>query len=237
MFWPSYIMMAFAFFLMSSCQKTGTKEELSVNVPDIEGNVYGIVTIGTQIWMAENLKNTKFNDNSAIPQVTGFAEWTKLTTPAYCWMSDDEISYKNLYGAMYNRFTVNSGKLCPTGWHVPTDREYMTLEETLGISADTVKIWDFRGSSTSNGMKMKSSSGWSSVGDGTNTSGFSALPGGCRYAITGSFNNVGDLSYWWTSTEENPRLARYRRLDWNNNGVFRGAVNKQGGKYVRCVKD
>jgi len=236
-FRPLYIMMGCTFLLISSCQKTEIKKEISGGLTDIEGNVYSTVTIGSQVWMAENLKTSRFNDDSEIPEVKGFPEWTKLTTPAYCWMSNDEITYKNLYGALYNWFAVNSGKLCPTGWHVPSDGEFMALEETLGMSTDTVKIWDWRGLSTQTGTKLKSTTGWSSGGDGTNTSGFSALPGGYRYAITGSFNNAGDLSYWWTSTEESTGMARYRRLDWNSKGVFRGAVNEQGGKYVRCVKD
>ena len=148
------LMLISVIITLSSCHKTENRQEVSGNVTDIEGNVYNVVTIGTQVWMAENLKTTRFNDNSSIPQVTVTADWIVLTTPAYCWMLNDEVTYKDLYGALYNWFAVNSGKLCPTGWHVPSDAEFMTLEEALGMSPDTVKIWDWRGSSTLTGSEL-----------------------------------------------------------------------------------
>jgi uncharacterized protein (TIGR02145 family) len=85
---------------------------------DIEGNLYGVVYIGNQVWMSENLKTTRLNDNTVIPDVPDDSTWVHLSTPAYCWLLND-VQYKNVYGALYNWFTVETGKLCPSGWHVP----------------------------------------------------------------------------------------------------------------------
>jgi uncharacterized protein (TIGR02145 family) len=218
----------------------GNQFSFLTKVSDADGNTYNTVIIGTQVWMAENLKTTKFNNGTtAIPVVTDNTAWTLLSTPAYCWYNNDETSYKNLYGAIYNWFTVNTNVLCPTGWHVPTDEEYITLEEYLGMPADQAVLWGWRG--TDQGAQMKSTTGWSAGENGTNTSGFTGTPGGYRYGLTGSFNNVGDLTYWWTSTDGDLTTSPYRRLDGaldaTNNQVFRGGVLKQGGKYVRCVKN
>jgi uncharacterized protein (TIGR02145 family) len=144
---------------------------------------------------------------------------------------------------MYNWFAVNTGNLCPTGWHVPTDVEYQTLEIFLGMDPAQAVLYDWRG--TNQGAQMKSIAGgpggWATGQGGTNTSGWSALPGGYRYGPSGVFNDAGQLGYWWTSTSD-PVNAMYRRLDGLNstslieNRVFRGGVVYQGGKYVRCMK-
>ena len=101
-------------------------------VSDIDGNEYKTIQIGTQEWMAENLKTTKYNDGNSLPNVTDFTEWTDLNTAAYCWYKNDASAYKATYGALYNWFTVNTGKLCPAGWHVPSDTEWTTLLRVLG---------------------------------------------------------------------------------------------------------
>jgi Fibrobacter succinogenes major domain (Fib_succ_major). len=225
---------------------TAYGNELSFNtkMADVDGNTYNTVTIGLQVWMAENLKTTKYSDAShtAIPNTTGDAAWAALNIPAYCWYNND-VSNKNIYGAMYNWFTVNTGLLCPTGWHAPTDVEFQTLELSLGMSASDVLIYGYAG--TDQGTQMKNTTGWAAGENGTNTSGWSALPGGYRFAGTGTFNNLGDLSYWWTNTTDLsfPTTAWYRRLDGllpdvtTDHQVYRATVDKQGGKYVRCVKD
>jgi uncharacterized protein (TIGR02145 family) len=207
---------------------------------------YKTVTIGTQVWMAENLKTILYNDNTAIPLITDNGLWVAATGPAYCWMNNDATTYKPLYGALYNWFAVNTGKLCPAGWKVPSDADYMTLESFLLMASGTADgqlgAWGWRG--TDQGSQMKSTSGWN-AGNGTNTSGWSALPGGYRYGASGVFNNVGDLSYWWTSDDGGSLVnATYRRLDGVDpvtlvpiTQVYRGGVLKQAGKYVRCVKN
>ncbi len=102
--------------------------------------------------MAENLRTTKLNDNTSIPNVTDDAEWIGISSLAYCWYNND-IANKPTYGALYNWYAVNTGKLCPSGWHVPSDDEFMTLEQTLGMAADQLEVWGWRG--TDQGTKMK----------------------------------------------------------------------------------
>jgi hypothetical protein len=108
------------------------KPEITDKIKDIDGNEYGIVTIGNQIWMAENLRTTKFNDGTPIPLVTNHEAWYKLNSPGYCWYDNDEKKYRDVYGALYNWYAVNTGKLCPKGWHVPSDAEWTELITFLG---------------------------------------------------------------------------------------------------------
>jgi uncharacterized protein (TIGR02145 family) len=226
---------------------TAYGNELSFNtkMADVDGNTYNTVTIGTQVWMAENLKTTKYSDAShtSIPVVTDGTAWILLTTPAYCWYNND-IANKNLYGALYNWFTVNTGVLCPTGWHVPTENEFQTLELFIGIPADTVGIWGFRGTISAAGDKIKNTAGWKTGENGTNTTGFSGLPGGYRYGLSGVFNDLDDITYWWSATAYGDGTsAWYRRVDGltpdnpNDHRIYRAAVLYQGGKYVRCLKN
>ncbi len=210
-------------------------DELSFNtqIADVVGNLYNTVTIGSQIWMAENLRTIKYNNNTAIPNVTEDADWIAMTTPAYCWLRND-IATKPVYGALYNWYTVSTGKLCPTGWHVPTDAEYNIMEVSLGMTPAQTDLWDWRG--TNQGTQIKSATGWAEGENGTNTSGFSATPGGYRYGATGAFNGIDMLTYWWTS-DITTNYALYRRVDGTNGGIFRNATSKRGGKYVRCLKN
>ena len=105
----------------------------SNTVTDIDGNAYHTVAIGTQVWMVENLKTTRYNDGTAIPLVTDSAVWGNLTsTPGYCWYNNDMSMYKNLYGALYNWYAVSTEKLAPEGWHVPTNSEWGVLINYLG---------------------------------------------------------------------------------------------------------
>ncbi len=211
----------------------GEQVIFNTKVADIEGNLYGTINIGTQVWMTENLRTTRYNDNTPIPNVTGDSEWIAQTTPAYCWLRN-EIQYKEIYGALYNWFTVETGKLCPAGWHVPSDSEYKKLEQTLGMPASELDNLDWRGSDQ--GSKMKSQTGWAPGENGTNSSGFSALPGGYRFARTGAFNGIGINTYWWSS-ELNEEYGWYRFLEGTSSGVYRSGTSKTGGKYIRCVKD
>jgi uncharacterized protein (TIGR02145 family) len=215
----------------------GNQFIFTTRVADVDGNSYRTVIIGTQIWTAENLKTTKFNTNAAITNVTDNTAWSLLGTPAYAWFDNDMTTYKPLYGALYNWYTVNTGILCPTGWHVPSDAEFSTLEVYLGMSPDSINKWYWRGYPAGTGTQMKNTTGWAVGENGTNTSGFSALPGGYRNYNTGAFYGNGILTYWWTSTTEDLRSARYRRIDGNIPGVFRSVVDHEGGKYIRCVKN
>ena len=216
----------------------GNQLTFSTDIDDVDGNVYNTIPIGTQVWMAENLKTTLFNNSTAIPNVTattGPGSWPLLTTAAYCWFNNDAATYKPLYGALYNWFAVNAGNLCPTGWHVPSDTEYGNLEIFLGMDPSVVYTLLDRG--TDQGTQMKNTTGWAAGQNGTNTSGWSALPGGYRYGVDGTFQAVGTFSYWWSSTDADGTSAWYRRLDGTSPQVYRFPVIYQGGKYVRCLKN
>lgn len=194
---------------------------------DIDGNVYNTVIIGTQVWMRENLKTTKYNDNTAIPNVTDNTTWGTLSAPAYCWYKNDEYSNKNIYGALYNWFSVYTGKLCPAGWHVPDEKEWTDLADYLGE--------EIAGSI----LKDIGTNHWSSPNlDATNIYGFSAMPGGYRTGLAvGSFRAMGYLGYWWTSTENDLTGARGRRMSFDTDYITRGTGLKRNGYSVRCIKD
>ena len=204
-------------------------------VTDIDGNVYHTVTIGTQVWMVENLKATKYNDGTAIPLVEDGTTWGALTTPGYCWYNNDEAANKAEYGALYNKYAVNTGKLCPASWHVPTDAEWKILEIYLGMSQAQADNVSWRG--TDQGTQLRNTSGWISGGNGTNTSGFSALPGGYRYAggLGVGFENIGNIGFWWSSTTNTENWWRSMRS--NVSWVSRGSESGLYGFSVRCLKN
>lgn len=229
------IITALALIFAIGCNKDTTiPDKTPVSLTDVEGNTYKTIKIGTQTWMAENLKTTKFTDNTAIPIVTGNSEWIGRTEPGCSWYANDTAN-KQLYGVIYNWYALKTGKLCPAGWHVPADSEYDTLEMYLGMPPAQIILWGGRG--TDQGAKMKSATGWAMGENGTNTSGFTALPGGYRYAADGSYNSIGVLSYWWSFTEEDLNTAWYRRLDGNTTDIYRATTVKSAGKYVRCIMD
>ncbi|MDP4222586.1 MAG: fibrobacter succinogenes major paralogous domain-containing protein [Bacteroidota bacterium] len=196
-----------------------------VSVTDRDGNTYAVVRIGTQLWTGENLKTTTLNDGTSIAYVTGNTAWSNLTTPGYCWYNNNEIPNKTTYGALYNWYTVSSGKLCPSGWHVSTDDEWLTMENYLG------------GASPAGGkLKETGVSHWLSPNTGaTNESGFTALPGGWRLG-TGTFESITTYGYWWTSTESTPN-AYNRKIQYNDDKSFRATSPENFGMSVRCIKN
>ena len=195
-------------------------------VTDIDGNVYQTVTIGSQVWMADNLATTRFNDGTSIPQVKNDTAWGSLLTPAYCWYFNDGVTYKYSYGALYNWYAVNTGKLAPAGWHVPTDDEWTILFTYMG--GDSIA-----------GGKMKSmSSLWHTPNTGaTNSSGFSAAPGGYRNSYDGSFYLYTMFGVWWSSTEIYDNASSYHTLGYNSTKVTHGMNMQSTGYSVRCVKN
>ncbi len=226
----------------TNSQGTGYGNEIMIVTPvtDIDGNIYKTVKIGNQVWMAENLKTTRYRNNTAIPLVTDTAAWKAtdtLQTAAYSWYNNNPAN-KDLYGGLYNWFAVNTGNLCPTGWHVATEAEYQTLELTVGVPADSVNTWGFRGNGT--GTHLKSTTGWTG-GNGDNTSGFTAVPAGYRAWANGSFRGVGIIIYFWTATDDainhKPEQAWYRRLDATDHRIYKATTHKGGGKSIRCLKN
>jgi uncharacterized protein (TIGR02145 family) len=161
--------------ILAGCSK-GEDSEI---VKDIDGNVYTAITIGTQIWMGENLKTTRYNDKTEIPNVVSNVLWQELTSGAYSWYDHDESTYKKAYGGLYNWYAANSGKLCPVGWRLPTPEDWTTLSDFLG------------GDEIAGGkLKETGTTHWSSPNTGaTNETGFTGLPTGLRES-DGTFDGI-----------------------------------------------
>ena len=215
-----------------SCVISVTVEDAAqtTDITDAEGNTYKTVTIGTQTWMAENLKVSKYSDGTTIPNITDNTQWQNNTTGAWSYYNNDAANNAK-YGKLYNWYAVskisNGNKnVCPTGWHVPTDAEWTVLIDYLGGEIIA-------------GSKMKEvgTTSWNSPNtDATNTSLFSALPGG--YRITnGNYTNVGYLGYWWSSTEGSTGNAWPRNLSYYSGNANRSFKSKSNGLSVRCLRD
>lgn len=213
-------------FTTSSGLETGT-------VADVDGNVYQTVKIGNQWWMAENLKSTKYNDGTSIPNVTDNSTWAGMTSGAYSWYNND-IGNKNTYGALYNWYAVSTQKLCPSGWHVPSDNEWTTLATTC----------DGR-NSAGNKLKEAGTAHWLSPNTGaTNETGFTALPGGYRrgdgpFGYEAHYGTLGTGGHWWSSTEVGPGSTdSWGEFMYYDNGTFPNyGHRKVAGFSVRCIKD
>ena len=207
-------------------------------VSDVDGNVYKTIVIGTQTWMAENLRTTKYNDNSEIPLIRENEEWRYLKTPGYCWYENNEEYYKKLYGAYYNWHAAGTGKLCPSGWHVPTDDEWKTLEKYLGMAQGPADFWYVRGTSEGAKLKEAGTENWA-PGDfaGTNDTGFTGLPAGIGDVYNGVFIGEGSFNYWWTSTSPYISWAIAHGLVSYSSGVMREGKEKAFMYNVRCIKD
>ncbi|MCX6328300.1 MAG: fibrobacter succinogenes major paralogous domain-containing protein, partial [Bacteroidia bacterium] len=173
--------------------------ENTIAIDSSNNHIYKTVKIGNQVWMAENLKTTLFNDGTPISLVTDDTLWNNLKTPAYCWCYAEFFPPKNTaYGLSYNWYAVNTGKLCPTGWHVPSDAEWTTLVDYLGgdsVAGDKLKTADFwvrTGNITTNESGVITELPVSPTA--TNESGFTAIPG--SYRNKGSGDESG---FWWSS--------------------------------------
>jgi uncharacterized protein (TIGR02145 family) len=215
-----------------------------VECKDGDNIYYPVVIIGTQSWMAENLNTTKYNDGTAIPNVSDVTAWAALTTGGYC-DYDNTPSNSTIYGKLYNFYTiVDTRKLCPTDWHVPTDVEMNTLENYLIVNG-----YNYDGTTTGKkyAKALASTTRWASYsGQGTvgnidypakrNNTGFTALPGGYRYDNSKYFG-IGYYGTWWSSTEYNSTIAWSLDLHYTGSDATLGGVAKQNGFSVRCLRD
>ncbi|OQB59335.1 MAG: hypothetical protein BWX96_02842 [Bacteroidetes bacterium ADurb.Bin145] len=224
-----------AYATNSSGTSYGQEYSFITPATDIEGNVYKTVKIGDQVWMAENLKVTKLNDNTDITYAPDNVDWIVLDGPGYCWYNNDPDLNKPVYGALYNWFAASNENICPTGWHVPTDVEFNAMEVILGLAQDDVNNWGSRG--TDHGSKMKSDTGWKTDENGTNTSGFTALPGGYRFYSNGTYQGQDTYEYFWTATQHDADRGWYRLLEGSKTDVYRASGDKRAGKAIRCIKD
>lgn len=221
----SLFVMASLLATLNGCTKED--ENLSVDPPmagtvsDADGNAYDTVRIGTQTWMVQNLRTTKYNDGTDIPAATASTDWPNVITPCYCWYDNDAID-KNTYGAIYNWYVVNTGKLAPTGWHIPTMAEFELLRNYLGgLTVGEPK------------MMEAGTLHWTvNAAQVTNSSGFTALPGGYRWS---SFIGKGTMACWWTSMTNGSSSAWYKSLAGYM--LSSNSATKSYGMSVRCIKN
>jgi uncharacterized protein (TIGR02145 family) len=195
-------------------------------VSDIEGNSYNTIHIGTQEWMAENLRTTRLNDNTPIAKITFDVPWSYINTPGYNWYDNDSVTYKTTFGARYNWYAVNTGKLCPAGWHAPSDDEWETMCVFLGGP-------DFAAGK----LKETGTYHWDSLNEwdppneaASNESGFTALPG----LVSGSYGG------WWSTTRMNPNdppVVWCYYLFNSTSKLYRSEVSGMNDQSVRCIKD
>ena len=199
-------------------------------VTDVDGNVYPTTTIGNQTWMAENLRTSRYRNGDVIPNVTSSATWITLADGAYCWY-DNSSSHEEPYGKMYNWHAVNRAEgLCPEGWKVPGLEDWTTLAEELGGDVAAGGL-----------LKEAGTMHWNDPNTGaTNSTAFTALPGGSRSVINGDYLSLGTFGFHWTSTEDSGNAARGRMVWFQHNSAkltLGGASDKKTGMSVRCIKE
>ncbi len=210
-------------------------------VTDIDGNVYQTVRIGKQVWMAENLRTTRYNDG--IPVTLDTSIWTYPRTERYCYYKNttnaDSIGK---FGALYTWYAVGTGKLAPVGWHVPSYEEWETMRNYLiakGYNYDGTTAGNKIGKSLSSKEDWIASTNAGAIGNNpakNNTTGFTAFPGGLRLA-DGHFECIGDRAVFWSATESSTIDAYYHYLNYNGGYLFGGNFFKFCGYSVRCVRD
>lgn len=222
-----YLMAAAFTHIMEKNKQGKLYDILDETVTDYDGNIYHIIKIGTQIWMLENLKVTHYRNGVPIPNVYDDKKWSASPAGAYCLVNNDSAEYKKTYGVLYNFYAVsNKNKLCPEGWHIPTETECMTLINYLG------------GEEIAGGkIKDNSSNLWKSKGiHATNESGFSGLPAGGRGRL-GSAGDVGYYATWWSSTSYDSLYAWHWGLYPDKASIRSNPGHKASGFSVRCLKD
>jgi uncharacterized protein (TIGR02145 family) len=222
-----YTIITILFFGLISCSDEEAKtKNLAASRPTVPLQ-NGEVQIGTQVWMTKNLDVSRYRNGDPIPQVTDPTEWIGLTTGAWCYYSNSNGN-GIVYGKLYNGYAVMDPRgLAPVGWHVPNDTEWIALKTNLG---------------TNSGIKMKSKTGWQTTTNymGTNSSGFTALPGGRRTSVEGVTVFAGQYGYFWSTTAEsspNNNVNSYWQLGYNWPSLSQYSNFLAAGKSVRCVKD
>ena len=195
-------------------------------VTDISGTTYGSIKLNNQEWATKNLSVTKYRNGDVIPQVQNATQWAALTTGAWCYYSNVTAN-GTVYGKLYNWYAVNDPRgLAPTGWHIPTNAEMISLTDFLGGSLEAGGL-----------IKETGVSHWLSPNtNAINSSGITALPGGYCMA-NGSFSSLGTIGYWWTSENYNPSSAWCYGLYHNTKTITRAPIDKKQGFSVRIIKN
>jgi uncharacterized protein (TIGR02145 family) len=207
-------------FIFSGCAKdTLIEHKPRQGIFDADSNEYTSVKIGNQTWLKENLKTTRFIDGTYITNIKDDSQWNDLTIPGYCWYYNIE-NVKGLNGALYNWYAVKDDKLCPVGWHIPTDNEFKELELTLGMDTNEVDLQYWRGE----GIKTELQSE------------LNILYVGYRWR-NGFFEGFNQQTDLWTSTEYDGNEAIRRSLVTYLTSIYRGPCPKNNGLSVRCIKN
>ena len=238
------VVIGFTMLFTTNCKKDDDKPDNPTNgkttaifnpvldygtVTDKDGNTYKTIVIGTQTWMAENLRTTKYRNGDSIPKITDSIVWSNLKTGAYCNCNNsNSVQMIATYGRLYNWYAASDSRnIAPLGWHVPTNDEWTTLITYLGGETLAIKK-----------LKEKGETHWLFYNEGSdNSSGFTALPGSCRMGL--HFLAMGYFGYWWRSTEDDSKIsAWYRSLSIDPDETVTPYIwFKEDGFSVRCVKD
>lgn len=235
-----------ALLLVTACGKEDSAAEEPVATPvvceatvtDIDGNSYPVVRIGSQCWTGASLRTTRYNEGTPIPNVTDAVQWGSTTSGGWC-NGDNVPANDTVYGKLYNWYAVADPRLCPAGWHVPTDAEWKQLELAVGMPAALLDSLGERGHALGVGGKLKSTSAlWSPTNIGaTNETGYTGLPGGYRQPDGSFVSPGGNDGDWWTASESDTTLAWYHALDGDDAAISRNRAPKTLGFCVRCVRD
>lgn len=214
--------------VLNSCEKVekaeDSEEKNTATMTDIDGNTYKTITIGTQTWMLENLKVTRYRNGDSITHVPGY-EWTSTKIGAFC-IYDNDSTNKNVYGCLYNWYAISDSRnIAPVGWHVPTNDELKTLLEYLGNGA---------------GGKLKEvgTTHWNTPNTGaTNETGFTAIPTGSRNSCNAVYQGKGTVVNYWSSTSYNENDAHEYYLQHDNEYFTACWAPKTYGLPIRLIKD
>ena len=218
------------------CEEPETVEFTCGDPMNYHGYDYATVQIGEQCWFAENLRGESYSDGEAIPTDLSDSEWAGTAEGAVS-VYDGDMANLSAYGRLYNWYAVEDSRgLCPSGWHIPSDGEFIMLELELGMSEDETNGLGWRG--TNQGIQLKSNFGWWAGGNGDDSIGFTALPGGNRLP-SGGYNAALTDGNWWTSSssESQDGQRMERNLDYNRDNIARGNQPSNFGFSVRCIKD
>jgi uncharacterized protein (TIGR02145 family) len=229
----------------TSCSSVNATGTITVTAPsftcgtstisDIDGNSYNTVLIGTQCWTKENLRVTKYNDGTDIPEITSTGTWNTTIVTGARTVYNDLPANLTTYGYLYNWYAAtDSRKICPTGYHLPTDSDWNKLVKFIDSRADTSSTSSTQ--SPTAGTLMKKDTALWTTNTGTNTSGFSALPGGFR-GTAGNLQKISDEAYFWSASLDSGSNAWRRYLKYNFGDVYRDSSSKVRGHSVRCLRD
>lgn len=220
------VIISLLLIITSSCQKNLGNVNVPSTITDIDGNVYHTIKIGSQVWLVENLRTTRYRNGNPIPNVTDSTAWNSLTTGAYCNYNNDDANFA-IYGRLYNWVAISdTDSIAPKGWHIPAQTEWTTMTNSLGdLIVDGGKL------------KETGTAHWQSPNtDATNETFFTALPGGKRLSH-GTFTGLGTTGAWWTSTGDGPFDAWGRYINYDNSTLYRYDDTKKAGFSIRCVMD